>query len=252
MGLLDMQRQPTVAAAAPRAPWLVSATLRLREFCEADRHDVVRMHRDPRLRALLVDDQPLHRHDVAAEFLRRLQAIYRRHEGLGIWRAERLAPLVQAHELDDPQLQRALSPAALAELAAPRPLFAGWFSLMPMGGPGAGEVELGCRLLPAAWGSGLALHGGEQLLEHAFGRLNLPRVWAVCHPEHHSVRYCVLSLGFADRGVAPADGVPARHFLLEREAWLKHREHPRRLRVRLALAQLRAQRRAAAAREGSA
>ena len=34
-----------------------------------------------------------------------------------------------------------------------------------------GEVEIGSRLLPLAWGGGLALEGGELLLDHAFERL---------------------------------------------------------------------------------
>ncbi|MEW6704691.1 MAG: GNAT family N-acetyltransferase [Pseudomonadota bacterium] len=234
---------PPHPAAATPPPWLSTRTLLLREFVPADRHDLVRMHQEPRLRALLIDDEPLHRHDVAAEFLHRLQPLYRRREGLGIWRAERLAPLLDAQALADPQLHELLSPEAIAELAAPRPRFAGWFNLMPMPEPhgaGPGAVELGARLLPEAWGTGLALEGGEALLRHAFGTLALPRVWAVCHPQHQAVRYCVLSLGFADRGVQPYGEVPARHFVIEREAWQRHHTLPRRARVRAALAALHA------------
>lgn len=237
MSLVELPR-PASAAAGSRMPWLATRTLLLREFCDTDRHDIVRMHREPRLRQLLIDDQPLHRHDVAAEFLRRLQALYRRHEGLGIWRADRLQPLLGERELQDPQLQQALSPTALAELAQPRPQFAGWFSLMPMEGA-AGEAELGCRLLPGAWGSGLALEGGEQLLGHAFQRLALRRVWALCHPQHRSVAYCVLALGFDDHGVLTLDGRPVRHYAIERDAWLPQRGRPRRERVRAALRKLR-------------
>jgi RimJ/RimL family protein N-acetyltransferase len=237
MSLAEAPRA-ALTAAPPPAPWLASRSLRLREFRDADRHDIVRMHREPRLRQLLIDDQPLHRHDVAAEFLRRLQALYRRHEGLGIWRADRVQPLLGERELQDPQLRQALSAAALAELAQPRPQFAGWFSLMPMEGA-AGEAELGCRLLPGAWGSGLALEGGEQLLGHAFQRLALRRVWALCHPQHRSVAYCVLALGFTDHGVLKVDGVQVRHYAIERDAWLPLRGQPRRDRVRAALRLLR-------------
>lgn len=233
MNVVEAPRRAS-AAAPPPPPWLVTSTLRLRELCDADRHDIVRMHREPRLRELLIDDQPLHRHDVAAEFLRRVQALYRRREGLGIWRADRLLPLLGDSELRDPQLRQALSDAALAELSQPRPQFAGWFSLMPMDGA-AGEAELGCRLLPSAWGSGLALEGGEQLLGHAFQRLGLRRVWALCHPQHRSVAYCVLALGFTDHGVLTLDGTPVRHYAIEREAWLPLRGRPRRDRVRSAL-----------------
>jgi RimJ/RimL family protein N-acetyltransferase len=103
-------------------------------------------------------------------------------------------------------------------------------------------VELGCRLLPAAWGTGLALEGGERLLDHAFDALRLQRVWALCHPQHDSVRYCVYTLGFCDRGVRPLDGVDTRHFVITRQAWQERRRQPRRERLRRALAQLKAER----------
>src|SRR5205085_12559676 len=85
--------------------WGRTRRLALREFADADRDPLVAMHQDVRLRAHLVDDYPLHEPAVARLFLARMAALYRRHEGLGIWHATRL----------DPQ-----------------PAFAGWFSLMPM------------------------------------------------------------------------------------------------------------------------
>jgi RimJ/RimL family protein N-acetyltransferase len=223
------------------APWLVTPSLQLREFGTgtADRNLLVCMHQEPRLRTLLIDDEPLHRHEVAHVFLQRLQAFYRRHEGLGIWCAERLVRLLGSAELNDPLVHELLSPQALAQWSAPRPRFAGWFNLMPM--PHAPEeVELGARLVPEVWGTGLALEGGERLLQHAFDHIGAARVWAVCHPEHASVRYCVLSLGFEDRGVMPYGEVPARHYLVDADAWRAHARLPRRERVRRALGRLRA------------
>ncbi|MED5621620.1 GNAT family N-acetyltransferase [Ideonella sp. BN130291] len=229
---------PQEAVAPP--PWLVTPTLRLREFSAswADRQLLVRMHQESRLRRLLIDDEPLHRHEVADVFLQRLQAFYRRHEGLGIWCAERLVRLLGDSELCDPMVRDLLSAEALAQWSEPRPRFAGWFNLMPM--PHApDELELGARLLPDAWGTGLALEGGEQLLHHAFEQLGAARVWAVCHPQHASVRYCVLSLGFEDQGVMAYGEVPARHYLVAADAWRRHMALPRRDRVRRALHQVR-------------
>jgi RimJ/RimL family protein N-acetyltransferase len=233
----------TIAAVPP--PWLVTPKLQLREFADADRAELVRMHQDPRVRELLIDDEPLHRHDVVAVFLARLRELYRRHEGLGIWCAQRMVPLLGEHDLANPEVRAMFSPEQLDAYARPQPQFAGWFNLMPMPDR-AGEVELGSRLLPSAWGTGLAMEGGEQLLRHAFETLRLPRVWAVCHPRHESVRYCVLSLGFDDLGVQPYDDKPARHFVIEAQAWRAHHQRPRRDRIRLAMNLMRAQEPAAA------
>lgn len=81
-------------------PWARSRRIALREFGPGDRDAVLRMHRDARLRALLVDDYPLDDPRVAQLFLDRMALIYRQHEGLGIWHAS---------------------------LIGPQPAFAGWF-----------------------------------------------------------------------------------------------------------------------------
>src|SRR5260221_2343765 len=86
-------------------PWTRSRRIALREFCVGDQAAILAMHRDARLRALLVDDYPLDDPGVAQVFLDRMATIYRRHEGLGIWHAS---------------------------LIGSPPVFAGWFNLMPM------------------------------------------------------------------------------------------------------------------------
>lgn len=60
--------------------------------------------------------------------------------------------------------------------------FVGWFHLKPPrdGEPAEqGDLELGYRLMRAAWGRGLATEGSRALIEHAFGVLRAPRVTAV-------------------------------------------------------------------------
>lgn len=201
------------AIAGRRAAWACTRKLELREFVPTDLDEVLQMHREPRLRAHLVDDYPLHEPAVARVFLWRLGEIYREHEGLGIWHATRL------ETLDDGAVRRS---------------FAGWFNLMPMA-EHPGEVELGSRLLPQAWGSGLALEGGELLLDHAFGTLGLERVWGICHPGNRSARTVLATMGFASRGVQLYDSVPASHYEIDLNAWRATRNSPRASRLRRVL-----------------
>lgn len=195
-----------------------SARLLLREFATADAADVQQLHADPRVRALLPDEQPLHEPRWAANFVACLADFYRRHEGLGIWRCA--VPLPSGGER-----------------------FAGWFSLMPMQpaadaaalGVQPGDVELGSRLLPEHWGSGLSLLGGETLLRHAFERQRVRAVWGVCHPDNHPARACLQALGFSPRGTARYEGQPSDHHALAAADWaalqpLSHRERLRRQR----------------------
>lgn len=195
-----------------------SPRLRLREFSPADAGEVQRLHADPRVRALLPDEQPLHDPCWAANFVACLADFYRRHPGLGIWRCA--VPLADGGER-----------------------FAGWFSLMPMQasaeaaalGVQPGDVELGSRLLPQHWGSGLSLLGGEALLHHAFERQAVGAVWGICHPDNHPARACLAALGFSPRGAAPYEGQLSDHHALAAADWaalqpLSHRERLRRQR----------------------
>jgi RimJ/RimL family protein N-acetyltransferase len=205
------------APAGPRgtvpgiAAWGRTPRLALSEFTARDHADLLRMHQDARVRALLVDDYPLDDPAVLRLFLSRMALLYRQHEGCGIWRAD--------------------VPAAHGGAA---PEFAGWFSLMPMAGR-PGEVELGSRLLPGAWGRGVVFDGTELLLEHAFERLSLAGVWATCHPDNRSARAVLLALGFDALGLRPYDGREASHFHLDAPAWRAARGLPRRERLRRAL-----------------
>jgi len=209
----------------------VREVLTLREFEPRDRDAVTAMHRDPRVRRWLVDDVPLDDACSAHEFIVRMQAYYRAHPGLGIWCAERWAAVLSPAALADPQVRAALSDDALERLATPRPRFVGWFNLMRVTG-WPDEVEIGCRLRPEAWGSGLVHDGGECLLDRAFGELGLPRVWGICHPRHRSVQHVLRSLGFGADGERACAGVMASWFVITADRWAQARETPRRQRIR--------------------
>ena len=200
-------------AGRPPLPWAASRRLILRELDAADVPDLAAMHRDPRLRALLIDDFPLQLPKVSAAFVDRMALRYREHEGLGIWHAS---------------------------VQQPQPAFVGWFSLMPMAGR-AREVEIGGRLLPSAWGTGLAQEGGEMMLDHAADDLGLRTVWGVCHPRNRSAAVVLAAMGFESLGVMPYEGIMASHHRIDLNVWRALRNTPRKTRLRRALRSLAAE-----------
>jgi RimJ/RimL family protein N-acetyltransferase len=203
----EIDPTPQVAADDRLLPWAQGKRLILREFRAGDVPAVAAMHRDPRLRALLIDDFPLQLNRIAAAFVERMTARYRQHEGLGIWHAS---------------------------VRGPRAAFVGWFSLMPMAGR-PGEVEIGARLLPFAWGSGLAQEGGEMLLDHAADDLRLASVWGVCHPDNRSAAALLAVMGFSALGLMPYAGGVASHHRIELNDWREVRNIPAMTRLRRTL-----------------
>ena len=218
-------------------PWPASARLRLREFAAHDVGDLARMHRDPRVRAQLVDDLALDDAATASRFVAGLQEFYRRYQGHGIWCAERAVP-PDADSLAEAQAAHAagdIGDDLLALVAAPEWRFCGWFSLVHVLDDPA-EIEIGARLLPDAWGSALALDGGEWLLQRAFGEPRRERVFGYCDPANRSAAHCLRVLGFAPTGLAPYNGQQAAQFRLERAHWQDWHPLPRRERLRRARA----------------
>lgn len=216
-------------------PWLKTDRLSLREFSIDDRYSLVRMHQETRVRSLLIDDHPLDRHSVSHEFILRMQTLYRQHEGLGIWCAERMVKALDESELDKLEVKEFFSDAALQKLSKPHSQFIGWFNLMPMP-ERQDQIELGSRLLPKVWGAGLALEGGELLLDYAFDTLGLKRVWAVCHMGHRSARYCINALGFEYCGVMRYGTNPAHHYVISERRWRQWQCLSRKKRMRRAVA----------------
>ena len=199
--------------AAPAPELLRTGRLVLREFAPGDEGLLQRMHEDERLRAQLIDDVPLHEPAVAALFVRRIGEAYRTRPGLGIWHTR----------------------------VASSDRFVGWFSLMPLDGH-PGEVELGARLLPPFWGHGLALEGGEALLQHAFGRLGQARVWGLCHPDNRGARLCLAALGFGRGVMAPCESCAegeALHHVVDAARWRRAMARSRQERLRQSARSLR-------------
>ncbi len=209
----------------PPPPPTTPGRLRLRCLTPADRDLLVAMHRDPRVRALLIDDMAFDDARFSAFFLERLQQFYVDHPGLGLWATEHWVSSLTLDHPDYAEAQACLQPHALARALQPQPEFVGWFNLMPMPDQ-PDEIELGCRLLPQVWGGGLAMEGGALLLAHAFERLQRERVWAVCHPDHAAVQLRLHMLGFRPDGERPYQGIRASWFLIAADAWQASRVQP--------------------------
>jgi RimJ/RimL family protein N-acetyltransferase len=201
--------------------------LRLTELAASDTDLMVGLHSDPRVEALTIDrDYPMHETEAAARYIDDMQKFYRLREGLGLWRC-------------DLGVDNAAADADPALPTAPTWRFCGSYTLMPLDHLD-GQVELGCRLLPHGWGTGVAVEGGHALLRHAFHRVKLDEVHAFCHPANRSVKFALLSLGFQAVGRKLVQGRNADAFRVNRSQWQQMTRLPARLRGRMAMTATRA------------
>lgn len=171
--------------------------MRLRGLCARDLPDLLRLGQEPRVGAWLLD-HPLASLGQVCNFIAWVNTLYVQRPGLGIW---------HARDRED--------------------AFLGFFSLMPE--CDTGEISIGTRLLPRAWGRGYALEGGEALCEHAFTTLGLPLLIGLCDPCNRSVPPLLARLGFVADGQMRQEGKPALRFVLRRESWtgIRRRVRPR-------------------------
>ncbi|MBJ6981805.1 MULTISPECIES: GNAT family N-acetyltransferase [unclassified Luteimonas] len=170
----------------PGEPFLQTRRMALRGLRHGDVFDLQRLGRDARVTHALLD-APVDDIASACALVDTANRIYRERPGLGIWRA------------DDARG------------------FLGFFSLMAELAPG--EVEIGTRLLPRAWGRGYALEGGAALCEHAFATLGLPALVGLCDPANRSVPPLLMRLGFMPAGEVEQRGRRALRLRLAREDW---------------------------------
>ncbi len=213
--------------AADRPAVIQTRRLRLTELAPSDTDLMVGLHSDPRVEALTIDrDYPMHETEAAARYIDAIQKFYRLREGLGLWRC-------------DLRVDDAAADADKALPTASTWQFCGSYTLMPLDHVD-GQVELGCRLLPQGWGTGVAVEGGHALLRHAFHRVKLDEVRACCHPAHRSVKFALLSLGFKAGGRTKFQGHSADTFRVNRSQWQQMTRLPTRLRGRMAMMATRA------------
>lgn len=91
------------------------------------------------------------------------------------------------------------------------PDFVGWILLAPLDLHGP-EIEIGWRLIRAAWGRGIATEAARPVLNHAFRTLALQCVIADIDPDNTASAGVARKLGFLPNGTVPyGDRTVIRH-----------------------------------------
>ena len=180
------QHQGSPASALPS---LETARLTLREFTAADFDDLYRLDSDPRVVRFVGRGLPATREETAAALLR-IRNYGRIHHGLGFFRAAR----------------------------RDNGAFIGWACLKYT--PPTCDVEVGYRLLHAAWGHGYATELASALIRYGFGTLTLDRIIGVTHPDNLASQHVLAKAGLVDAGWGRYYGKRLRLFEATRAAWL--------------------------------
>ena len=155
----------------------------LRNFTDADGHNIKELDSDPEVMRYLTDGEPSSEEivqktmDVFLDFVDKTQGKY------GFWAAED----IKTKE------------------------FIGWFQLRPLKeDPDNYKVlELGYRLKKKFWGKGIGTEVSKLLVKRAFDELNAKEVWAIAHRSNNSstniMKKCGLTFQF-EKEYAPYPG----------------------------------------------
>jgi len=168
------------------APWLETLRLEFRPFDGGDFDELYRLDSDARVMKYIADGKPAAREAVAKRLQRflRYPVLY---PDLGAWRASR----------------------------RDNGAYIGWFALNYAGK--TADVEVGYRLLPAAWGRGFATEGARALVDYGFDDLGLHRIIGVTHPGNKASQRVLQKVGLEDAGWGYYYDRRLRLFTAERE-----------------------------------
>lgn len=93
----------------------------------------------------------------------------------------------------------------------------GLFSLIPFDNDPL-LLELGGKLVPSAWGGGLALEAGRAVIEHGLDALDRDHLVSAVHPDNRSATRALLALGFEPAGRREVFGREVSLLSLSRQA----------------------------------
>jgi [ribosomal protein S5]-alanine N-acetyltransferase len=171
--------------------FLLTDRLSLRDLAPTDWRDIMRLHTAEEVVRYLVDAAPRTSLE-AGVFIQLVKKMKAERPEFGIWRV--------AKKANDE--------------------FLGNFSLMPM--EGTDDVEIGGRLLKAAWGSGYSIEGGIALMKYAFEELKLPRIVSMSHPDNRAAIQSLIALGFQRAGTTFHYERTLPFFVMPFERWREH------------------------------
>ncbi|MFH8347918.1 GNAT family N-acetyltransferase [Streptomyces sp. NPDC018045] len=173
--------------------------MRLRWLTEDDAPRLVALHGDPDVMRFLGDGRPVPPAEVLGRTLPVMLARHGHRNLLGY---------------------RAAEDAATGD-------FLGWFELVPAGRGRRGEVELGYRLFPSAWGRGYATEGSRALVRAAFTVCGAERVMGTTMAVNTASRRVMEKAGlryvrtFFEEWPDPVEGAEQGdvEYALERDDW---------------------------------
>jgi RimJ/RimL family protein N-acetyltransferase len=147
---------------------LETGRLRLRRWRAEDESAMAQINRDPEVGRYLnrpVDEQ------AVAGFFGQVLDHWETH-GYGLWALEGREPSIEGRFLG----------------------FAGLAHVPPFLSAAGSAPELGWRLVRSAWGHGLATEAAIAARDDAFGRLGLPEIISIIHPENERSRRIAIKL----------------------------------------------------------
>ena len=170
----------------PPAPWLETLRLSMRNFTIDDYDDLYALNSDPRVMKYIADGT-VSTPEEAAGALRRFARYPTLYPDLGIWHTSR------------------------RDTGA----FIGFFALNYAGK--STDIEIGYRLLHAAWGRGFATEGAQAMADYGFDDLGLHRIIGVTHPDNVASQRVLMKAGLMDQGWGRYYNRRLRLFAAERD-----------------------------------
>jgi RimJ/RimL family protein N-acetyltransferase len=171
------------------APPTGTARIALRAFASDDVDDLFALDSIPEVMRYIGDGSVVADRAASEAAIPLILRRYAEHPGTGSWRASRR---------DDGR-------------------FVGWVSLKHAGA--SPDIEIGYRLMPHAWGQGIATELATAMVRRGFAEVGLDRIIGVTHPDNLASQRVLLKIGMRDEGWGRYYERDLRLFAIRREAW---------------------------------
>ena len=171
------------------APPVGTARIALRPFAPGDGGDLYSLDSLPEVMRYIGDGSVVTDRAASEAAIPTIVRRYAEHPGTGSWHASRR---------DDGR-------------------FVGWVSLKHAGS--APDIEIGYRLMPHAWGQGIATELARAMVQRGFAEVGLDRIIGVTHPDNLASQHVLMKIGMRDEGWGRYYDRDLRLFAIRREDW---------------------------------